>query len=144
MYASNSIEERILEIQKGKENLSDTVIDGKQASQNKRFSTEAIKTLFDYRDDEDKGLISMDAEMSNHIDAALFHPADNINDIIQHYILKITEPPKDDEIINEFDIAKKGEEIPDSDDEIESPPKVGDKRPSDALDKPGAAKKAKV
>ena len=42
MYASNSIEERILEIQRSKENLSDTVIDGKQAATHKKFTNEVI------------------------------------------------------------------------------------------------------
>ena len=59
MYASNSIEERILEIQRNKENLSDTIIDGKKATQHKKFTDEVIRNLFDYRDDEDKGLKSM-------------------------------------------------------------------------------------
>lgn len=74
MYASNSIEERILEIQRCKENLSDTVIDGKQAATHKKFSDEVISSLFDYRDDEDKGLVSMTPEMTEHIDNALMNP----------------------------------------------------------------------
>ena len=62
MYCSNSIEERILEIQRNKENLSDTIIDGKKAQQHAKFSDEVIATLFDYRDDEDEGLKSLNAE----------------------------------------------------------------------------------
>ena len=71
MYASNSIEERILEIQRNKENLSDTVIDGKKATTHKKFTDEVIANLFQYRDDEDKGLVSMNDDMLRHINLVL-------------------------------------------------------------------------
>ena len=117
MYASNSIEERILEIQRNKENLSDTIIDGKKATESKGFSDEVITTLFEYRDDEDKGLKSMDDEMVEHISKALMD-LPNVEEHVQFYSLKITEN-KDDKIINEFDIREKGEEVPDSEDDGE-------------------------
>lgn len=86
MYASNSIEERILDIQRGKENLSDTIIDGKKAAVHKKFSDEVIKNLFDYRDDEDKGLKSMDDDMLRHINKVLYAPEGDIEDLVQFYL----------------------------------------------------------
>lgn len=83
LYASNSIEERILEIQRTKENLSDTVIDGKKATQNKKFTDEVIRNLFDYRDNEDKGVKSMDAESKEFIAKNLFIPEnEDVEDLI--------------------------------------------------------------
>lgn len=54
--------------------------------------------------------------------------------------MKVTEPPKEDEILNEFDLGKKGEEVPDSDDDdleggsVEGipSPKIPPKSPSKA------------
>lgn len=129
MYASNSIEERILEIQRGKENLSDTVIDGKKAQTHKKFTDEVIANLFDYRDNEDEGLASMDVEMAAHIKEVLFNPAGNIEDLIQFYNLKVTDN-NEPEGENEFDLAKKEEAIPDSDDDEPEEPEVGSKRPA--------------
>lgn len=116
MYASNSIEERILDIQRKKENLSDTIIDGKKATVHKKFSDEVISTLFDYRDNEDFGLKSMNEEMQNTIHEVLFKPDGPILDLIQFYDLKVTENESDSDD-NEFDLAKKEEAIPDSDDD---------------------------
>ena len=54
---------------------------------------------------------------------------------MQYYLLKVTE--NKDEMVNEFDLREKGEEVPDSDDEGDASasagkPKVGDKRPAAA------------
>ena len=119
MYGSNSIEERILEIQRTKENLSDTVIDGKKAATHKKFTDEVIKNLFDYRDDEDQGLQSLSEEMKEHLNEMLLIKNSNIKDIEEHvqfYDVKITEPPGEDEILNEFDLQKK-ESVQQSDDD---------------------------
>ena len=141
MYAANSIEERILDIQRNKENLSDTVIDGKKATQNKKFTDEVIRNLFDYRENEETEAKALSDEQYKEISAALLNPDCDIESIIRFFDLKITEPPPDSEFArNDFDLAKKEDAPPDSDDEnddeeekeIEEPTKsgkVGQKRP---------------
>ena len=116
--------------------MSDTIIDGKKATESKAFSDEVIATLFDYRDNEDVGVKSMDEKMCKHISSALMDLPD-IEEHVQFYDLKITEN-KDDKLINEFDLREKGEEVPDSDDDDDGETQatsttastVGGKRPA--------------
>lgn len=58
--------------------------------------------------------------MQDHIKEVLFRPDGDIEELIQFYILKVTENKDDpNKIMNDFDLAKKGEEVPDSDDDEE-------------------------
>lgn len=55
----------------------------------------------------------MDAEKLAHISEALYD-LPKVQEYIQFYDLKVTLPPAD---INEFDLTKKGEEIPEDEDD---------------------------
>ena len=79
-----------------------------------------IKNLFDYREDEDANIKALDSDMLDHLNKVLLvegSKIENIEDQIQFYDIKITEPPPEEELLkNEFDIAKK-EEYEKSDDD---------------------------
>lgn len=130
LYASNSIEERILDMQRNKETLSDTVIDGKQAISHKRFSTSVLKTLFDFREEiEGKHISDKDFKV---VSKAILLNSREIQKSIDFYDLKVTEFDPENNKVNAFDMNKKETPIKDSEetsgDETQDTTTVGRKR----------------
>ena len=117
-YAANSIEERILDIQRNKENLSDTIIDGKKAASHKRFSDEVIRNLFDFREDDDPMLASEDLDKI----ATYLKQAQGTEELIAFYDHKVTEFKPEEAERNDFDLNKKEEGYQSSDSDEESTP----------------------
>ena len=95
--------------------MSDTVIDGKQASQHKQFSNSVLKTLFDFREEiEGKHISDKDFKV---VSKAILLNSREIQKSIDFYDLKVTEFDPENNKKNAFDMRLKETPIKDSEED---------------------------